>query len=97
MRACAANIIQSYGQSQITRTRVPAYPRIMEDMVQSVVARFVQEAKKPVNMDSVRVHVLDPIIEYTFGRLYPYIIVTSIIFFLTFVIAAIVLVVVLRK
>ena len=69
----------------------------MEDLVQSVVERFVQEAKKPVNMDSVRVHVLDPIIEYTFGRLYPYIIVTSIIFFLTFVIAAIVLVVVLRK
>lgn len=69
----------------------------MEALVQDIVKRFTDEAQKSENKDILRVHVLDPIIEYTFGRLYPYIIVTSIIFFLTFVIATVVLIVVLRK
>ena len=69
----------------------------MEALVQDIVKRFTDEAQKSENKDTLRVHVLDPIIEYTFGRLYPYIIVTSIIFFLTFVIATVVLIVVLRK
>ena len=69
----------------------------MEALVQDIVKRFTDEAQKSENKDILRVHVLDPIIEYTFGRLYPYIIVTSIIFFLTFVSATVVLIVVLRK
>ena len=75
--------------------RPPIYT--MEALVQDIVKRFTDEAQKSENKDILRVHVLDPIIEYTFGRLYPYIIVTSIIFFLTFVIATVVLIVVLRK
>lgn len=75
----------------------PPLRRRMEALVQDIVKRFTDEAQKSENKDILRVHVLDPIIEYTFGRLYPYIIVTSIIFFLTFVIATVVLIVVLRK
>lgn len=70
---------------------------LLQTIAGDFVNKITQEIKRPENKDLVRVHLLDPVIEYTFGRLYPYIIVTSIIFFLTFVIATVVLIVVLRR
>lgn len=70
---------------------------LLQTIAGDFVNKITQEIKRPENKDIVRVHLLDPVIEYTFGRLYPYIIVTSIIFFLTFVIATVVLIVVLRR
>ena len=49
------------------------------------------EQQKPENKNAFQLHVLDPIIQYALGRVFPYIIVTSIVFFLTFVLAVAIL------
>ena len=58
---------------------------------------FVEEIKKEENINTLKKNVVNPIIDYTFHRLYPYILVTSIIFFLTFILAVIILYLILKS
>ena len=52
---------------------------------------FFEEIKKEENVQKIKDNVINPLIDYTFHRLYPYILVTSVIFFLTFILAVIIL------
>ena len=67
--------------------------RISADFVKTV----LHEAQDPRNKDMFQVHVLDPIIQYALGRLFPYILVTSIVFILTFILAVAILVMIMNK
>ena len=67
--------------------------RISREFVQS----FLLEAKKEHNKDLFRVHVLDPVVQYALGRLFPYILVTSIVFLLTFILAIAILVLIMSR
>ena len=58
---------------------------------------FIEEIKKEENINTLKKNVVNPIIDYTFHRLYPYILVTSIIFFLTFILAVIILYLILKS
>jgi hypothetical protein len=44
--------------------------------------KCIIEIKKKDNMDKIQFNLMDPLIDYIIGRLYPYIMVSSIIFFL---------------
>lgn len=52
-----------------------------------LVEKFMTEAKKEENMTQIKRDVMDPLIEYMFQKLYPYIIITSIMFILIFILA----------
>ena len=67
--------------------------RISKEFIQTCLA----EAQKDHNKNLFQVHVLDPIVQYALGRLFPYIIATSIVFLLTFVLAVAILVLVMQK
>ena len=54
--------------------------KITNELLDKVIA----EIKKPENMDKIHISIIDPLIHYTFNKLYPYILVSSIIFFLIF-------------
>ena len=56
-------------------------------ITQAFLNKFKEEVQRDTNKVLFQVHVLDPIIQHALRRLYPYIIVTSIIFFLTFILA----------
>jgi hypothetical protein len=58
---------------------------------------FLQEIKKEENVESLKHNVINPLIDYTFHRLYPYILVTSVIFFLTFILAVIILYLIIKS
>ena len=58
---------------------------------------FIKEVKKEDNIDTIKENLVNPLIDYTFHRLYPYILVTSIIFFLTFILALITLYIIVRS
>ena len=58
---------------------------------------FVNEIKKDQNVNLLKDEVINPLIDYTFHRLYPYILVTSVIFFLTFILAVIILYLILKQ
>jgi hypothetical protein len=63
----------------------------VQKLVQDIVEKISVEVQKPENRNVFQMHVLDPIIQYALGRLYPYILATSIVFFLTFVLAVAIL------
>ena len=58
--------------------------------------KIIIEIRKPNNMSKIHVNVIDPLIDYTFGKLYPYILVSSIIFVLIFVFAFSIFIFILR-
>lgn len=60
-------------------------------LVTEIVEKFSVEVQRQENKNTFQIHVLDPIIQYALGRLYPYILATSIVFFLTFVLAVAIL------
>jgi len=57
---------------------------------------FIEEIKKEDNVEKIKENVINPLIDYTFQRLYPYILITSVIFFLTFILAVIILYVIIK-
>ena len=69
----------------------------MEKIIDELTQYFINELKKNENMDKVKVFLIDPLIEYTFKKLYPYILITSIIFFLTFILAIIILFLIIKS
>ena len=48
------------------------------------------------NIERFQVELLEPIVQYTFSRLYPYILGTSIIFFLIFILAILIFILTLK-
>ncbi len=67
-------------------------PKLTSELLDKV----IDELKKPENMSKIHLGVVDPLIHYTFNRLYPYIIVSSIIFLLTFLLAITILLLILK-
>ena len=70
---------------------------VMNKIVEELTQYFLMEVKKEENINKMKVFVIDPSIEYTFKRLYPYILITSVIFFLTFILAIIILFLILKS
>lgn len=60
-------------------------------ITKAILDKLKQEVQREDNKAIFQAHVLDPIIHHALRRLYPYILVTSIIFFLTFVLAVAIL------
>ena len=59
----------------------------MEKITSVIIDSFIKEIKKKDNMEKMRIEIIDPIIRHTFGRIYPYLIVISVIFISTFILA----------
>ena len=57
---------------------------------------ILKELNKKENLDKIKSNVINPLIDYTYHRLYPYILITSIIFFLTFIFALVILFLLIR-
>ena len=62
---------------------------LLNKFVLEIVEHFNKEIKKEENITLLKQHLVNPLIDYTFQRLYPYILITAIVFFLTFILAVI--------
>ena len=60
------------------------------------ITKFITECKKEENVNRIYENVVDPIITYTFKKIYPFIIVSSAIFGLTFILAIVILFILLK-
>lgn len=58
---------------------------------------ILKELNKKENIEKIKIKLINPLIDYTYHRLYPYILVTSIIFFLTFILALIILFIIIKS
>lgn len=66
-------------------------------LTDEIINTLLTEAKKEENMCRIKRTVMDPLIDYTFQKLYPYIVITSILFILIFVLAISILYTLVRK
>ena len=70
---------------------------IIEKLTKELVQRILIETNKKETVEKIQKQIIDPIIKYAFQHMYPYIIVTSITFFLTFILALAILIFTLKK
>ena len=62
-----------------------------------ILDKIIEEIRKPENMTRIQIGVIDPVIKLSFDKLYPYILVSAIIFLLTFLLAITILLLVIRS
>tara|TARA_Y100000389_G_C17399912_1_gene484742 strand:- start:350 stop:583 length:234 start_codon:yes stop_codon:yes gene_type:complete len=70
---------------------------IVRDIIRDILNHVLDEVREKKNMDRLRSNLIDPIVQYAFAQMYPYIIVTSILFFFIFILAVAILIFVLRS
>ena len=56
-----------------------------------ILDKIIEEVSKAENISKIESNVVEPLIMYTFKRLYPYLLMSSIIFILTFLVALLIL------
>jgi hypothetical protein len=70
---------------------------VVSNLTKQLLEHALIEIKKEENIKKVKLELVDPIIDYSMGRIYPYMLITAALFILTFLIAIIILIVLLRK
>lgn len=70
---------------------------IISQASQQIIDKIVNEIKKEENQDKIKYNIIDPSVNYIVNRLYPYIVITSVIFILTFLMALIILLIMVKK
>ncbi len=70
---------------------------ILSNLTKQFLDHTLLEFKKEENVKKIKTVIVDPIIDYSIGRIYPYMIITAALFILTFLIALIILIILLRK
>ena len=69
----------------------------MKDLKNVIFNYFIDELSKEDNKKKMKATVIDPLFIYLLDKIYPYIIVTSIIFILTFIIGILILFFIIRN
>lgn len=69
---------------------------IVKEIIRDLLHHTLDELREKNNMIRLQKDLIDPIIHYAFAHLYPYIIVTSILFFFIFILAVAILIFILR-
>ena len=64
---------------------------MLEKVTNEIINKILIEIKKEENLSKLQMNIIDPLIHYTFSQLYPYILGTSIIFILIFILTLVIL------
>ncbi len=70
---------------------------LIKKLASKIIDKLVLELKEQENMDKLKCNIVDPLITYTYRQLYPYFIITIIIFLLTFILALLIFLILLRQ
>ena len=62
-----------------------------------IINKVMFEINKRENMSRIEQNLIEPLIRYTFSRLYPYLMITSVIFILTFLLALLILLLLVKQ
>jgi hypothetical protein len=60
---------------------------MMNNIFNDLINKFVDEINKYENISKVQKSLVDPLIRYTFNKIYPYLILVSVIFLLIFLLS----------
>jgi hypothetical protein len=70
---------------------------VVNNMTKQILDNILIELKREENMNKIRDSILEPIISYSIQKTYPFIFITGALFILTFLIAIVTLIILLRK
>ena len=70
---------------------------IVKKITNKIIDKFIVEIKQPENMNKLKEHILNPLIKYTYQQLYPYFLISSILFILTFILALLIFMILLKQ
>jgi hypothetical protein len=62
-----------------------------------ILDKIIEEVSKSENISKIELNVVEPLIMYTFKRLYPYLLMSSVIFILTFLVALLILLLLIKQ
>jgi|SaaInlStandDraft_1057018.scaffolds.fasta_scaffold114954_2 hypothetical protein len=70
---------------------------MIEDLTNKLLDKLLKNISTPENIQKIQLALLDPVISYTYNRIYPYFMLIIIIFILTFILVLVILVILLKK
>jgi hypothetical protein len=70
---------------------------IVKELTAKLLEKVILEIKKEENMTKIQSDIMDPLIYYTYKRIYPYFLITIIIFLLTFILALLIFIILVKK
>ncbi len=70
---------------------------LVKKLTNKIIEKIITEMNEPENMDKMKKNVIDPLIKYTYRQLYPYFLVTIVLFLLTFILALLIFLILLRQ
>ena len=70
---------------------------LIKKLTNKIIEKIIVEMKEPENMDKIKKNVVDPLVKYTYKQLYPYFLVTTVLFLLTFIFALLIFLILLRQ
>ena len=70
---------------------------LIKDLTSKLLEKSIQEFKKEENMNKIQTEILNPLIYYTYKRIYPYFLITIVIFLLTFILALLIFIILVKK
>lgn len=68
----------------------------IQKITRELLQKIIDECMTESNIKKIEKSLIDPLIHYTFSRMYPYLLGTTIIFILTFLLAIIILIILIR-
>ena len=70
---------------------------LIQKLTNRILEKFIVEFQEPKNMNKLKKEVLNPMINYTYEKIYPYFLATMIVFLLTFILALLIFIILLRQ
>jgi hypothetical protein len=70
---------------------------LVKELTSKFLEKAIGEIKKEDNMKKIQTEIMDPLIYYTYRRIYPYFLITIIIFLLTFILALLIFIILVKK
>jgi uncharacterized membrane protein len=70
---------------------------MIQTVTKTLLEKIIVEVQKEENMTKVKSKIVNPLLQYCYSRLYPYFLIITIIFMLTFILALLIFIILLRQ
>lgn len=70
---------------------------MIESVTKGLLEKVLVEVQKDENMKKVKGTIVNPLLQYCYSRLYPYFLIITIIFMLTFILALLIFIILIRQ
>ena len=70
---------------------------MIKEITIKLLDKILEEIKREENITKIQNELLNPLITYTYQKIYPYLLLTIVIFLLTFILALMILIILIKK